>query len=276
MKLLVLSDLHLEFDVPFAVPPDVEYDVVVLAGDIHSPGRKAVKWAKQEPTFGGKPIILVPGNHEFYGCEVARELAAMKTLSEPSNVHVLDRGEATLGGVRFLGCTLWTDFQLPVKQLLGDPEIDVGRAMATGNLQLNDFRLIELLAVTKLQLHTGRLLRAEDTLAWHWTDRDWLRRSLRESFNGPTVIVTHHAPAIGSVADQYAADWLTPAFVSDLTDAFFEVPTLWIHGHTHSPFDYQRGACRVVSNPYAGTRVWMGCLRMPSSTLASSSRCAFL
>jgi hypothetical protein len=37
--------------------------------------------------------------------------------------------------------------------------------------------------------------------------------------------------------------------VSDLPAAFFEVPALWVHGHTHSPFDYQRGTCRVVSNP---------------------------
>lgn len=46
-----------------------------------------------------------------------------------------------------------------------------------------------------------------------------------------TVVVTHHAPAAGSVAERYAADWLTPAFVSDLPDGFFEIPALWVHGH---------------------------------------------
>ena len=83
----------------------------------------------------------------------------------------------------------------------------------------------------------------------HWVDRDWLRRQVAEPFDGPTVVVTHHAPSLGSVATPYAADWLTPAFVSELPSEFFEGSTLWAHGHTHSPFDYQRGRCRVVSNP---------------------------
>lgn len=59
---------------------------------------------------------------------------------------------------------------------------------------------------------------------------------------------THHAPAMGSVAERYAADWLTPAFVNDLPDDFFQVPVLWVHGHTHSPFDY---APRAVPRPGA-------------------------
>ena len=83
----------------------------------------------------------------------------------------------------------------------------------------------------------------------HWIDRDWLRRQLAQPFDGSTVVVTHHAPSIGSVAERYAADWLTPAFVSHLPDEFFAVPTLWVHGHTHTGFDYLRGRCRVVSNP---------------------------
>lgn len=83
----------------------------------------------------------------------------------------------------------------------------------------------------------------------HWIERDWLRRTLEEPFAGPTVVVTHHAPAAGSVAPQYAADWVTPAFASDLPAEFFDVPMLWIHGHTHSAFDYEHARCRVASNP---------------------------
>ena len=83
----------------------------------------------------------------------------------------------------------------------------------------------------------------------HWVRRDWLRRRLDEPFDGPTVVVTHHAPSAGSVADQWADDWCTPAFVSDLPAEFFAVPCLWVHGHTHTSFDYRVGRCRVVSNP---------------------------
>ena len=63
MKVLVLSDLHLEF-APFEPVPDLEFDVVILAGDIHSPAKRAVQWAADR--FRGKPVIYLLGNHECY------------------------------------------------------------------------------------------------------------------------------------------------------------------------------------------------------------------
>ena len=41
------------------------------------------------------------------------------------------------------------------------------------------------------------------------------------------------------------------AYHSDLTDVMLDNPNikLWTHGHTHHPFDYQIGDCRVVCNP---------------------------
>jgi predicted phosphodiesterase len=65
VKLLILSDLHLEFGT-FLVPK-VDYDVVILAGDIFVPGSKAMRWARRAGNFGETaPIVFVPGNHEFY------------------------------------------------------------------------------------------------------------------------------------------------------------------------------------------------------------------
>lgn len=252
MRLLILSDLHLELEAPLKLPPDVEYDVVLLAGDIHNPGRKAVEWAQREDTFGRKPVVLVPGNHEFYGCVMHAELEKMRNAAKGSNVHVLARDVLVLAGLRIVGCTLWTDFQLGIKQPDGSVLANVERSLGTASGSMNDFRCIELHATMKSQyrerqLH--RLLRAEDTLAMHWIDRDWLSRVLAPPFDGPTVVVTHHAPSKGSVAAKYADDWLTPAFASDLPPDFFSVPTLWVHGHTHTEFDYEQNGCRIVSNP---------------------------
>ncbi len=252
MKVLVLSDLHLELGTSLTLPPGLQYDAVVLAGDIHSPGRKAVHWAKCASTFGGKPVLLVAGNHEFYGCEMASELQQMKNAAVDSKVHVLERSAIVIGGARLLGCTLWTDFQLPIRRPDGWMESDVSRALTDANRYMNDFQLIELQAPTKRQTQKKefrRLLRAEDTLAMNWIDRDWLRRTMAEPFDGPTVVVTHHAPSGGSVAQRYAGDSLTPAFVSELPGEFFGGATLWVHGHTHAPFDYRRGDRRVISNP---------------------------
>lgn len=247
-----MSDLHLEFGATLSPATDVDYDVVVLAGDIQSPGTKAVHWARRDSTFGGKPVLLVPGNHEYYGRVLDAELKEMRSAALNSNVHVLSRDTVTIAGVRFVGCTLWTDFQLAVREGNGSKVVNVERALNTANQGLNDFRCVELQTTVENQYRQRqlrRLLRAEDTLAMHWVERDWLRRTLEEPFEGPTVVVTHHAPDIGFIACRYEHDWLTPAFVSGLPGSFFEVPSLWVHGHTHTQFDYNRNRCRIVSNP---------------------------
>ncbi|KQW52313.1 MULTISPECIES: metallophosphoesterase [unclassified Roseateles] len=248
MKILVLSDLHLEFGAPWVQSTGTEYDAVVLAGDIHNPGLAAVEWAKADGRFGRKPVFLVPGNHEFYRCEINAELGEMRQASAGSNVHLLDRDVVVLNEVRFIGCTLWTDFRLGVRQPDGSTTSSVQRAMKAAAAGMNDFRLIQVLAWPHGQ-RSARALRAEDAVAMHERDRDWLAQKLAEPFPGPTVVVTHHAPSSGSVAPEYAADWLTPTFASELPDGLFDVPALWVHGHTHTSFDYERGNCRIVSNP---------------------------
>lgn len=270
MRLLILSDLHLEHGVSLTVPAGVDYDLVILAGDINSPGTRAVHWAARESTFGGRPVIYVPGNHELYGREIGTELQAMREAAEGTSVHVLSRDSVMVQGVRFLGAMLWTDFALPVCNERGPAydldEVDVARALELANRYVNDFRCIELLNPTvraQRERPSRRVLRAEDTLAMHWVDRDWLRRQLEVENSGPTVVVTHHAPHRKSVAQRYRSDWLSPAFASDLPELFFgseslsvrggkvspSGPALWVHGHTHAGSDYQVGRCRVVSNP---------------------------
>ena len=263
VKFLVLSDLHLEF-ASFDVPSGIEYDVVILAGDIHSPGHRAVHWARRESVFGTrKPIVIVPGNHEFYGTCLPVELEEMRKAAAETNVHVLDRDELVLddpdgGQVRLLGATLWTDFMLKVNGDDGcraDPE----RALAMANRYVNDFQLIAVPLEHAYQPKMKRRkLTAEDTLARHWIDRAWLLRQLALPFDGATVVVTHHAPGIESVAPKYVSDWLSPAFVSELPDEFFSghdagrrmtKPALWVHGHTHSSASYKRYSTHVLANP---------------------------
>ena len=195
VKILVLSDIHLELGISLTLPPSLtadSYDVALLAGDIHSPGHKAVYWAQRGSTFGGKPALLVPGNHEFYGRLMPTELAEMKQAAAGSNVHLLDRDCVIIDGARFLGCILWTDFQLPVRQPWGGLEVDVGRALSEANRCMNDFRRIEVLSPSRNRPRfpeRTRQLQASDALAMHWTDRDWLRRQLAQPFSGLTVVV---------------------------------------------------------------------------------------
>lgn len=151
MKLLVLSDLHLELGVPLGLPADLQFDAVVLAGDIHNPGRQAVDWARREKAFEGRPVLLVPGNHEYYGCVMEEELRRMRSAASGSDVHVLSRDVAIIKGVRFVGCTLWTDFQLTVRQPDGRMVTNVEHAVREASMCMNDFRRIEVEAPARSQ-----------------------------------------------------------------------------------------------------------------------------
>ena len=246
MKFLVLSDLHLEF-ASFAPLSSIEFDAVILAGDI-LPGDEAPRWAACDTVFGSaKPVIFVPGNHEYYGGQMQSINSRLQAGSATApNVHVLAPGELHLdeGRVGVLGCTLWTDYQVPVRRF-GSALSSASLAMEVAGARLNDHRAIRIIRSGDIE----RRLSPEDALDLHMCERQWLLSKLSEPFQGKTVVVTHHDPSRGSIARKFAADLLTPAFVSNLSEEFFEVPVLWVHGHTHTSFDYRRGKTRVVCNP---------------------------
>ncbi len=243
-RILVYSDLHLEHS-PHFVPPNIDYDVVVLAGDISSDPVGAVRWANS--TFvKAKAILYVPGNHEFYGGEWAERLVAMDDACRGTSVYVLDRGAMRIDGIRFLGCTLWTDFKLRIDTLDGQASHQE-TAMYVADNVMADYRW------TKVRSEHGgmRAMSPGDTLAMHKLDRHWLACELSKpsDFYGPTVVITHMAPHRKSLAPRYAGEWASAAFINELPDPFFATPLLWIHGHTHTSFDYKHNGCRVICNP---------------------------
>ena len=227
MRLHILSDLHTEF-ADFH-PPEIDTDIVVLAGDI-GVGTGGIEWAAGQ--FPNVPVAYVPGNHEFYGHDI--RLTDRLREAAPRNIHVMNNDALELGGVRFLGSTLWTDFRL-----YGQAEAWLSRNSAKKFIK--DFSSIR---------NAGRLFTPEDSVEIHEASRAWLAGELETEFEGPTVVVTHHLPATPSIATQYANNPLNPAFASRLEDIIEAYqPTLWIHGHTHVPCDYEIFGTRVVCNP---------------------------
>ncbi len=244
MKFLILSDLHTEFS-PYVPPRGVDFDVVVLAGDIGA-GDVVPTWAAA--AFGSTtPIAIVPGNHEYYGSNMQRRREQLQEAAASTpNVHVLDPGELVVDGrVRLLGCTLWTDFRAPVVNLDGR-ESNESYAIEEAWRHMHDYR-----GEIEFQTRIGslRALEPTDTQSINKAERAWLIAKLSEPFAGATVVVTHHAPAMGSVPPTWADNWLMPAYVNSLPDDFFEVPAVWVHGHTYVSLDYRRGNARVVCNP---------------------------
>ena len=232
MKILIFSDLHLEFSdrhPPFR-PPQTDADVVVLAGDIDN-GTAAIDWA--EKTFAGRTVLYVPGNHEYYDGEYFEVAAALRARSEDSNVHVLDDDALILDGVRFLGSTLWTDFEL-----FG--EENLVPAIKESLRYVVDFRAIRYGA--------QGLFTPEHSMELHRKAKAYLEGKLAEPFSGKTVVITHHAPHPGSVHPKWGPNLTSAAFVSDLTPLLGPA-ALWIHGHTHDGFDFKVNGTRIVANP---------------------------
>lgn len=235
MKILLLSDLHLEFGLISI--PKIECDVVVLGGDI-GVGTMGVEWA--ERTFPSTPTLYICGNHEFYGRQLDATLDEIRAAAErTANVRLLEQEEIVIEGVRFVAATLWTDFAL-----FGCTNID--HAMERARTSMSDY-----FTITTREEATGRVrrLRPADTAKMHRATVRWLRGALRRYHAGKTVVVTHHAPHWRSVHDQYVNDELTPAFVTHLEHLMGPDVAVWFHGHTHDSFSYEERGTRVYCNP---------------------------
>lgn len=230
MKLHILSDLHLS--VAPMEPPRTDADVVVLAGDIARP-EQALAWARAFDS----PVLYVPGNHEYYGGSLDATLADLKRRCAGTGIRVLDNDEAVVGGVRFLGATLWSDLRL-----FGEGE-KKARALREA-LQFNrDFSRIRIRDGDPALFTPAESERLFDCAA------HWLAERLPAPFAGPTVVITHHAPARGSIHPRFADSLLNPCFVSDAEHLIDGARVaLWIHGHTHDSFDYDLNGTRVLCN----------------------------
>jgi predicted phosphodiesterase len=237
VKIQIASDLHLEFfrrghpDYR-VIEPAPAADLLVLAGDIEQ-GSGAQRMFANWPV----PVIWVAGNHEFYKGSyeaVQEQFAGRPRLGA---TRYLENAECVFNGVRFLGATLWTDYRLA-----GTPRA----SKAIAREQMLDHKLIE---------YHKRPFTPARAQTLHLRTRKWLESKLDEPFDGRTVVVTHHGVHPDSVHAKYAGDDCNPAFVSDLSPLLGKA-ALWIHGHTHSSFDYTVGAARIVVNPrgYCGNR----------------------
>lgn len=228
------SDLHLEW-LQTAWPgerliePVPGADALLLAGDIANMS-EVTELFHDWPV----PVFMIPGNHEFYGHDLARqrELIAQGFYNKGS-FTVLDNTAVKFKGVRILGTTLWTDYRL-------FPHLSLPEALAVAQAALSgsDHSRIKF---------KGKLFKPEDALGLHHAARTWLREQLGTRFDGPTVVMSHHAPSIRSLAERWRTQESSCAFVSEMH--LTQCADFWVHGHLHDCADYELGPCRVLANP---------------------------
>jgi hypothetical protein len=237
-RIAVWSDLHLEF-APWT-PPKTGADFALLAGDIYTKSRCFPAGFGEAQQVFGCPVLAVLGNHEHYQGKVDRTLTKMRPAAEQAGVQVLECEEVVLSGTRVLGCTLWTDFRL----FAGDDDAAMRADAAACAQRLTDFQAI------RVSKDGYRRFSPQDAARLHKASVEWLCARLATPFDGPTVVMTHHAPSLRSIPARYQADRLSAGFASRLDGVIAQFqPALWVHGHIHDSLDYQIGQTRVICNP---------------------------
>jgi len=236
VKILIYSDLHLEFGSDFKPPKDCDADLMILAGDIIT--FKDFRPLAQFLEGWDKHVIFVAGNHEYYGGAIYDlEQSFVKFLNENAvNVKWLTNSgynsphnHISYRDVEFFGGTMWTNFaHSPL-------------AMMTAKQQMNDFKLI--------YKSRNRKLTPEDTTEFHNDFKENLIAWLEKNKGKKRVVISHHAPCLNPNS-KFKGSALQPAFNSlDIVDVIEKYqPDLWIYGHTHECDDQMIGKTRIVSN----------------------------
>lgn len=262
MKIQLLSDLHLETHPHFEPTPASGADVLVLAGDVGSyqPGSRlsddlfGLARFSPLPQFAGwpTPVIYVPGNHEYDGLDFDEAHERLKRTCEQLGIAWLERETLVMDGVRFVGTTLWSDFDaLAADSLTSNP---------TRYLQQREkaFRAANFYLRKTDGTRNGEPYLAEQVREQALICQEWLTDALQQPFaDGPTVAITHFAPSLLSADPRYGLVPGTAGFCNAL-DRLFPYADVWMHGHLHAPSDYtvkglhkdkSAWKCRVLANP---------------------------
>lgn len=245
MKLAIASDLHFEFG-PIVLNNDESADVLILAGDTipanfvrkDRSDNQALELRNLFATFLGniskqfKHVIMIAGNHEHYHYRFEKTIPLMKSIVvDYPNIHFLEKEAMVIDDITFIGATLWTDFNR------SDPT-----TMNAARYGMNDYRIIQF---------EDRRLSPDDVFKEH-IDTIQFISSLAGDIPGKIVVVGHHAPSNKSTHPRYANDYeMNGSYSSNLENFIMDNQNieLWIHGHTHTGFDYEIGNTRIVCNP---------------------------
>jgi predicted phosphodiesterase len=259
LKIQLASDLHLESHPHFSLKPAPGADLLVLAGDVGSYQDGSLlsslqiadfglaRFSPLPPDQGGAgwptPVIFVAGNHEYDGQDFAATQLRLREACARLGITMLEQDTMELGGVRFVGCTLWADFDALTAQA-GDSLSPAQKLQARDKA----FRAANYYLKKNHPLRAGVAMLAPELREEAIKNQAWLRRTLASGFDGPTVVITHFAPSLRSADPRYGLVPGTAGFCNALDD-LLPAAKLWLHGHLHCPADYMAHGCRVVSNP---------------------------
>ena len=216
----IISDLHVEFwrEKLYRLVPFGNSDTLICAGDLGEFRRPGSEEALKTICEKYEQVFYVPGNHDYYGSSIEDiEKKFTEITQQISNLTILRTGViGHLSDFKVIGDTLW---------IPDHPQLM--------RYQINDSRMIQGLTPFIFEQHQA------------------FKEFAMANADEKTIVVTHHLPSNSSVSLRFIMEPTTRWFVGDCTDVITErKPAIWIHGHTHDPFDYRLENTRVICNPF--------------------------
>lgn len=248
MKILQLSDIHLEFE---DYRPKEKADILMLNGDIcvaeylrKTPDSKYYPLGQRFIEFfkycadNYQYVLYIMGNHEHYTGLYNNSYSILKEKLDP-RIHILNNDFIDINDYRFVGTTLWTDMNNSdpitlhtIKDCMGDFKV----------INYNDIGLYrKLMPYDTVDFHKNSLSLIQDSINYDISNKP------KKMF-----VMSHHAPSSLSIHEKYRNEYhMNGGFHSRLDNFILERPMIkyWTHGHMHDSFDYYIGDTRVICNP---------------------------
>lgn len=237
MKIGYASDIHIEHGVRPHIVPSEHVDVLILAGDIGK-GVSAIEYAHNAFSELATHIIMVAGNHEFWGGTHSKVITAMREYAKQyPHIHFLENDTVEIDGIFFIGCTAWTNHSYG------------------GNTPLNRYAADEKwsdyaeIKWTDYGKHY-RSMTTNDTVRMNADAHLYIFNQLHKLGRENCVVITHMAPTERSISEKYIENNWNHCYVNTWgNNIAYHGPRLWFHGHVHDSFDYMVGSTRVICNP---------------------------
>jgi len=228
------SDLHLEHephksDFKDIITPKERSEILILAGDICNPTLPIFIKFMTYCCANWKDVIMVAGNHEYYGYDINSITKYIYKLSKHVGFIFLYDSDFIKYRINnkdivIIGATLWS--HIP------------NNCFQENVNYLNDFNLIkDFKQHPQIYNHL------------HNHSKTYIARKLKQSEDCIKVVVTHHAPIEEITSSPiYRGKVTNKGFASDCGN-LIKMADVWIFGHTHyNPKLIRHHNCRVLSN----------------------------
>ena len=223
-------------------------DICICVGDVANSIDDCIAFLLRviEPKM---PIVLVLGNHDFYGSGIEFGLERARRLIEGKRIYLLENQSLILDDCRFVGATLWTDFCVSVGNDEHIPP-EERRAKAFGLVPSQMMDFFAIFRSDERPPSENGMVTVRELFDRHRKSRAFIDQELGKPFDGRMVVLTHHAPLMQSFDPYFFGQITNAAFGTDLSDLIERRrPSAWVHGHIHKFRDYMFDKTRIICNP---------------------------